>query len=98
MTSVHPTDLKPALPQRPGLTGFLYDKTGVTGAWTLGLGLTALALSKEYYIINAEVDEDVNELYFHAEKCIFPSSLPFSDSYRGDSGWGFLMVSEEGGA
>lgn len=46
---------KPAVPSRPGLTGFLYDKTGVTGAWTLGVGLSAYLISKELYVFNAEV-------------------------------------------
>ena len=40
---------------RGGLTGFLYEKTGVTGAWTLGVGVGAYLLSKELYVINSEV-------------------------------------------
>ena len=46
---------KPAVPARSGLTGFLSDKTGVTGAWTLGVGLSAYLISKELYVFNAEV-------------------------------------------
>ena len=38
-----------------GLKEFLKEKTGVTGAGTLGFGLVALALSKEIIIIHAEV-------------------------------------------
>ena len=38
-----------------GLTGFLREKTGVTGAWTLGLGLSAYFLSKEFYVVDGEV-------------------------------------------
>ena len=34
--------------------GFLEDKTGVTGPWIAGLGLTAVLISKEIYILNAE--------------------------------------------
>ena len=41
--------------ERGPLTNFLYEKTGVTGSWTLGLGLAAYLVSKEYYIVNAEV-------------------------------------------
>lgn len=41
--------------QRGGLTGFLQEKTGVTGAWTLGVGVTAYLFSKEIYVINSEV-------------------------------------------
>ena len=40
---------------RGGLTGFLQEKTGVTGAWTLGVGVAVYALSKELYVINSEV-------------------------------------------
>ena len=40
---------------RRGLTAFLYDKTGVTGAWTLGIGVSAYLISKEYYVMNGEV-------------------------------------------
>ena len=39
---------------RTGLTGFLEDKTGVTGAGTLGVGVAAYLISKEIYIINNE--------------------------------------------
>ena len=45
-----------------GLTGFLQEKTGVTGAWTLGVGVGAYAISKELYIINSEVS--VVDLYW----------------------------------
>lgn len=38
-----------------GLKEFLKEKTGVTGAGTLGFGLAALAISKEIIIIHAEV-------------------------------------------
>ena len=41
--------------ERGGLTGFLYEKTGVTGAWTLGVGVGAYLISKELYVINSEV-------------------------------------------
>ena len=37
------------------MSDFLSDKTGVTGAWTLGAGLTAVAISKEILIIHNEV-------------------------------------------
>ena len=36
------------------MSDFLSDKTGVTGAWTLGAGLTAVAISKEILIIHNE--------------------------------------------
>ena len=39
---------------RTGLTGFLEQKTGVTGALTLGVGVSAYLISKEIYIINSE--------------------------------------------
>ena len=39
---------------RTGLAGFLEEKTGVTGAGTLGVGVAAYLLSKEIYIINNE--------------------------------------------
>ena len=52
---LHTAPPKPAVQSRPGLTGFLYDKTGVTGAWTLGVGLSAYLISKELYVFNAEV-------------------------------------------
>jgi hypothetical protein len=41
-----------------GLTEFLQDKTGVTGAWTLGVGVTAYLISKELYVIGPEVGRD----------------------------------------
>ena len=41
--------------RRGGLTGLLYEKTGVTGAWTLGVGVGAYLISKELYVINSEV-------------------------------------------
>ena len=41
--------------ERGPLTKFLYEKTGVTGSWTLGLGLAAFLISKEYYVVNSEV-------------------------------------------
>lgn len=41
--------------ERGPVSKFLFEKTGVTGAWTLGLGFAAFLVSKEYYIINAEV-------------------------------------------
>lgn len=46
---------KPTTTGRTGLTGFLEDKTGVTGAWTLGVGVAAYLLSKEIYVVNNEV-------------------------------------------
>ena len=52
---LHTAPPKPAVPARSGLTGFLSDKTGVTGAWTLGVGLSAYLISKELYVFNAEV-------------------------------------------
>ena len=48
---------KPAVTKsssRGGLTGFLEEKTGVTGAWTLGVGVSAYLISKELYVINSE--------------------------------------------
>lgn len=39
---------------REGLTGYLQEKTGVTGAWTLGVGVSAYLISKELYVINSE--------------------------------------------
>ena len=36
------------------MAGFLEEKTGVTGAGTLGVGVAAYLLSKEIYIINNE--------------------------------------------
>jgi len=36
-------------------SAILREKTGYTGPWVLGLGLTAVALSKEIYVVNAEV-------------------------------------------
>lgn len=56
-TFIPPIAAKP-VPQsssRGGLTGYLQDKTGVTGAWTLGVGVTAYLISKELYVINSEV-------------------------------------------
>ena len=41
--------------ERGLITKFLYDKTGVTGSWTLGLGFAAFLISKEYYVVNSEV-------------------------------------------
>lgn len=46
---------KPVVQGREGLVGFLYEKTGVTGAWTLGVGLAATLVSKELYLVNSEV-------------------------------------------
>lgn len=39
---------------RTGLTGFLEDKTGVTGAGMLGVGVAAYMISKEIYVVNNE--------------------------------------------
>ena len=39
-------------PSRTSLSQFLHDKTGVTGAWVLGVGLTSVAISKELYVFN----------------------------------------------
>ena len=39
-------------PNRATVSQFLYDKTGVTGAWVLGVGLASVAISKELYIFN----------------------------------------------
>lgn len=50
---------------RGGLTGFLQEKTGVTGAWMLGVGVSALLVSKELYIINSEVCGFYVELGVH---------------------------------
>lgn len=52
---LHSDVSKPTTTGRTGLTGFLEDKTGVTGAWTLGVGVAAYLLSKEIYILNNEV-------------------------------------------
>jgi hypothetical protein len=41
--------------ERGPISKFLYEKTGVTGGWTLGVGIATFLVSKEYYIINAEV-------------------------------------------
>lgn len=67
---LHTAPPKPAVPSRPGLTGFLYDKTGVTGAWTLGVGLSAYLISKELYVFNAEVGV--------LSSSLSPPSLPHS--------------------
>ena len=40
--------------KRTGLTGFLEEKTGVTGAGTLGVGVAAYLISKEIYVVNNE--------------------------------------------
>lgn len=34
--------------------GFLQEKTGVTGAWTLGVGVSAYLISKELYVMGSE--------------------------------------------
>ena len=47
--------LPPFFVELGGMSDFLSDKTGVTGAWTLGAGLTAVAISKEILIIHNEV-------------------------------------------
>ena len=39
-------------PSRTSLSQFLHDKTGVTGAWILGVGLASVAISKEIYVFN----------------------------------------------
>lgn len=39
---------------RDGLTGFLQEKTGVTGAWTLGVGVGTYLISKELYVLGPE--------------------------------------------
>ena len=39
-------------PNRTSLSQFLHDKTGVTGAWVLGVGLASVAISKEIYVFN----------------------------------------------
>lgn len=41
---------------RDGLTGLLQEKTGVTGAATLGVGVGAYLISKELYVVNSEVN------------------------------------------
>ena len=50
-------------PNRTTLKHFLYDKTGVTGAWVLGVGLASVAISKELYIFNHVVCTFVLYIY-----------------------------------
>ena len=49
---------------RGGLTGYLQEKTGVTGAWTLGVGVSAYLISKELYIVNSEVRVCVTGVHY----------------------------------
>ena len=58
---------------RGGLTGFLYEKTGVTGAWTLGVGIGAYLISKELYVINSEVHAYTAVYYESSDRL---SSIP----------------------
>lgn len=62
---------------RTGLTGFLEDKTGVTGAGTLLVGLAAYMISKEIYVINGETVHAVimgGTIYFMVKKFGKPTS------------------------
>ena len=47
--------VKPSTNNGGGISGFLRDKTGVTGPWMLGTGVAAYCLSKEVYVITSEV-------------------------------------------
>ena len=41
--------------QSGGIRDGLVEKLGVTGPWTLGVGLGLYAVSKELYVVNSEV-------------------------------------------